>query len=279
LPTPHNHILPTIATVGDLTRRAGELTLTYFRKHLSIADKGHNLGIVTEADLASEKYLKESITGSFPSHAILAEESGMQENSTQSGVIWIIDPLDGTTNFSKGNPYYCVSVAVGVRTGTGCVIERAAIHHPFLNDLYTAERGKGAFLNGNPIHVSTLTEFSQASMTTGFAGNKKERLNYVIRTIEIFQNRILGMRVNGAAALDCCNTARGLFQGFFERNLSPWDLAAGSLILSEAGAVVTDMEGREYHPLTTRDICAANPSLHEQMLETIKIAGPWPGPA
>jgi myo-inositol-1(or 4)-monophosphatase len=279
LPNPHNHILPTIATVGDLTHKAGELTLSYFRKHLSIADKGHDLGIVTEADLASEKLLKNSIAKAFPSHAILAEESGLQESATQSNVIWIIDPLDGTTNFSKGNPYYCVSVAVGVRNGADCVIERAAIHHPFLNDLYTAERGKGAFLNGNPIRVSELSELAQASITTGFAGNKKERLNYVIRTIEIFQNRILGMRVNGAAALDCCNTARGLFQGFFERNLSPWDLAAGSLILSEAGARVTDMEGCEYHPLNTRDICAANPTLHAHMLETIKIAGPWPGPA
>ncbi len=276
---PHNHILPTIATVAGLTRDAGNLTLSYFRKHLSVANKGHDLGIVTEADFASEKLIKNFVTTHFPSHAILAEESGMQESLSPNGVIWIVDPLDGTTNFSKGNPYYCVSVAVGVRNESACVIERAAIHHPFTGDLYTAERGKGAFLNDTPIHVSQITELAESSFATGFAGNKRERLAYVLRTIEIFQNRILGMRVNGAAALDCCNAARGMFQGFFERNLSPWDLAAGSLILAEAGATVTDMEGALFHPLTSRDICAANKILHEKMLETIKLAGPWPGPA
>ncbi len=276
LPPTDNHILPTIATVGDLTRKAGELTLTYFRKHISISDKGDDLGIVTEADLASEKFLKNFIAESFPDHAILAEESGLQLGANQQDPIWIIDPLDGTTNFSKGNPYYCVSVAVGIRTEKQCSIERAAIHHPYTDTLYTAEKGKGTFLNGKPIRVSELSNLSQASFATGFAGNKRERLSYVLRTIELFQNRILGMRINGAAALDLCHTASGVFQGFFERNLSPWDLAAGSLILSEAGAVVTNMEGHFFDCLNDRDICAANPILHAQMLEIIALAGAWP---
>jgi myo-inositol-1(or 4)-monophosphatase len=272
-----NHILPTIATVGDLTKRAGELTLSYFRRQLQIADKGRELGIVTEADLASEKFLKESILAQFPNHAILAEESGLRESPTGGEtVIWIIDPLDGTTNFSKGNPYYCVSVGVGIRRENGCEMNFAAIHHPFLNDLYTAERGKGAFLNGNPITVSPLNDLTQASCATGFAGNKQEKLSYVLRTIEIFQNHILGMRINGAAALDLCNTARGIFQGFFERNLSPWDLAAGSLILQEAGAKLSNMEGEPFDPLSCRDILATNPVLHAEMLKLIQQAGPWP---
>jgi myo-inositol-1(or 4)-monophosphatase len=272
-----NHILPTIATVADLTKRAGELTLTYFRRHLKIADKGWELGIVTEADLASEKLLKEAILTQFPHHAILAEESGMREcESRENSVIWIIDPLDGTTNFSKGNPYYCVSVGVGIRNGNSCVMELSAIYHPFSGDLYTAEKGKGAFLNGAPITVSLIEDLSNASCATGFAGNKNAKLTHVLRTIEIFQNNILGMRINGAAALDLCNTARGMFQGFFERNLSPWDLAAGSLILQEAGAVVTDMEGNPFDTLRCRDILAANPVLHKRMLELIASAGPWP---
>lgn len=274
----HNHILPTIATVGDLTCEAGNLTLNYFRKHIAISDKGHDLGIVTEADLASENLIKSFIVSQYPNHAVLAEESGLQENKTQLGPIWIVDPLDGTTNFSKGNPYYCVSVAVGIREeNTECDIRLAAIYHPFTGDLYTAEKGKGAFLNGVPIHVSPVTKLNEASFATGFAGNKREKLTYVLRTIELFQNRIMGMRINGAAALDCCNAARGMFQGFFERNLSPWDLAAGSLILSEAGATVTDMEGNPFKPLTSKDICAANSILHEQMLEVLGLAGEWPG--
>lgn len=273
-----NHILPTITTVGDLAKRAGELTLTYFRSQHKIADKGWELGIVTEADLASEKFLKDAILTQFPEHAILAEESGMREcESRENSVIWIIDPLDGTTNFSKGNPYYCVSIGVGVRAGTFCVMELAAISHPFSGDLYTAQRGKGAFLNGVPLGVSLLEDLASVSCATGFAGNKNARLAHVLRIIEIFQNNILGVRVNGAAALDLCNTARGMFQGFFERNLSSWDLAAGSLILEEAGAKVTDMEGNQFDTLRCRDILAANPALHQKMLNLINLAGPWPG--
>lgn len=269
--TPDGLILPPAGVLAELARTAGEVTLQYFRASPATRDKGGNLGIVTEADLASEKVILDFIRANFPEHAILAEESGMHGSATVPApqAIWIVDPLDGTTNFSKGNPYYCVSIAVAIRTGPHCEVMRAAIHHPATGDTYVAARGEGATVNGVPLSISAQPELARASLVTGFAGNKGASLREVVEAMYTFQDRILGVRVNGAAALDLAMTARGIFDGFYERNLSPWDTAAGALLLAESGAKVTNFKGQPFHALRDDAIVAANAGLHEQILRVL----------
>lgn len=248
--------LPELAFVGELASRAGELTLSYFRRQFKVDEKEGDLGLVTEADLASEAFLKSEIAQRFPQHVFLGEESGWSEAAREGQVVWIIDPIDGTTNFSKGNIYYCISVACGVfRTGR-FVPQRVSIFHPGTGDLYLASRGQGATVNGQPIRVQAGPDPRRWSLTTGFSSNKGPSLHGVIQCIEKMQNRILGLRINGAAALDLALTARGVFNGFFESRLSSWDMAAGVLLIEEAGGVVVNYEGQPFDVLNDKHIVA-----------------------
>lgn len=258
----------------QLIQKAGASTLHYFQKNFIITEKSGDQGIVTEADFHSENLIKNEIHTLFPNHDILAEESGLTKYSTlneNTFPTWIIDPLDGTTNFSKGNPYYCVSIAFGYTTNGRFKAQIGAIYQPTTNSLYFAEKGKGTFYNGNQIYISQLKEFRMASITTGFSSNKGEALVPLTKTILAIQNKSLGLRINGAAALDLAHTARGISQGFYETPLAPWDTAAGSLLIEEAGGIVTNFAGKEFCPIQDRGIIASSPQLFDELFNTIKI--------
>lgn len=248
--------LPELQFVGELAKQAGQLTLKYFRQQIRIDEKAGDLGLVTEADVASETFLKGEIAKKYPEHVFLGEETGWSSEAAEGQVVWIIDPIDGTTNFSKGNIYYCISVACGVIQGGRFQPQRVAIYHPGTGDLYCAARGAGATVNGQAMQVSAGSEPRRWSVTTGFSSNKGESLSGVIRCIEIMQNRILGVRINGAAALDLALTARGVCNGFFESRLSAWDMAAGALLVEEAGGMVVNYEGQPFDVLKDKHIVA-----------------------
>lgn len=275
--------LPELNWVADLAQSAGALTLEYFRKSFGVADKGSNLGLVTDADLASEAHIKQKISASFGNHVILGEETGWSQAAHEGQLVWIVDPIDGTSNFSKGNPFYCVSISCGMFSEGWFVPLRAAIFQPATRDIYTAGRGLGAWCNGQRLTVSPNASDPQRwSVATGFSSNKGESLSGVIRCIEIMQNEILGMRINGAAALDLALTARGVFDGFFESRLSPWDMAAGELIIREAGGTVVNYQGEPFNALTDKNIVAGPQHIVAyllQMLERVRTQltnSAWP---
>ncbi len=265
---------PSVQQIGELAKAAGQLTSTYFRRHIRVDEKSGDLGLVTEADIASEKFLKLEIAKNFPSHRVLGEESGWSNGGSselpqEGDIVWILDPIDGTTNFSKGNIFHCISVACGRMVDGKFVCERAAIYQPGTLDLYTAGRGLGAHVNGQPIQVIAGPDVRRWSVATGFSSNKGESLRGVLRCIEEFQNRILGVRINGAAALDLALTARGVFNGFFESRLSAWDMAAGDLIVREAGGVTLNYEGRPFDVLNDKHIVAGPSQVVSFLLETL----------
>jgi myo-inositol-1(or 4)-monophosphatase len=268
------HDFPSVQQIGGLAQAAGELTVTYFRRQIRVDEKSGDLGLVTEADVASEQFLKAEIARQFPTHRVLGEESGWSNGGStevpkEGDIVWILDPIDGTTNFSKGNIFHCISVACGKISAGKFVCERAAIYQPATQDLYTAGRGLGAQVNNGTIVVHAGPDVRRWSVATGFSSNKGDSLHGVIRCIEEFQNRILGVRINGAAALDLALTARGIFNGFFESRLSAWDMAAGDLIVREAGGVVLNYEGQPFDVLKDKHIVAGPSHVVSFLLETI----------
>ena len=257
--------------ICSLIQNAGQLTLSFFQKNFEITEKSDNQGIVTSADFASEELIKTKIHESFPDHDILAEESGMERfSSSDSKYLWLIDPLDGTTNFSKGNPYYCISIAFGEVKDKRFFPKLAAVYQPTTNSLFFAEKNKGAFLNNSRIQTSPLNQFKLASFATGFSSNRGKSLTPLVQIIESIQNKCLGIRINGAAALDLANSARGTIQGFYETPLAPWDTAAGALLMTEAGGKVTNFFGEEFCPLNDRGIIATNKFLYDELFTIIK---------
>jgi myo-inositol-1(or 4)-monophosphatase len=263
--------MPNQKFICDLIQEAGELTLSYFQKNFEVTEKSDNQGIVTSADFASENFIKKQIHNEFPTHGILAEESGMEKYSnSENEYLWIIDPLDGTTNFSKGNSYYCISIAFGKVTNKRFSPILAAVYQPTTKKLFFAEKNKGTFLNGQKIKTSSLNQFKLASFATGFSSNKGESLKECLNSIYNIQNSCLGVRINGAAALDLANTSYGIIQGFYEVPLAPWDTAAGALLVLEAGGKVTNYAGENFCPLNDRDIIACNIELYNEIFSKIK---------
>lgn len=220
--------------------------------------------LVTEADTQSERIIVDAITTSFPGHRILAEE-GTSAGGTGE-YRWIIDPLDGTTNFAHQYPLYCVSIAVE-RAGETLV---GVVYAPYMDELFVAVRGQGATLNGAPIHTSGVTELIGGLLCTGFpyrldgpTGNNLTHWgNFVLRT--------QATRRDGAAALDLCYVAAGRFDGFWELNLQPWDIAAGALMVQEAGGALTDAYGNPYR-VEGHDVVASNGHLHPAMLDVLAL--------
>jgi myo-inositol-1(or 4)-monophosphatase len=220
--------------------------------------------LVTEADKRSEQIIVDAITGRFPDHRILAEEGTSTGGS--GAYRWIIDPLDGTTNFAHQYPLYCVSIAVE-RGGETLV---GVVYAPYMDELFVAVRGQGATLNGAPIHVSGVTELIGGLLCTGFpyrldgpTGNNLSNWgNFVLRT--------QATRRDGAAALDLCYVGAGRFDGFWELNLQPWDIAAGALIVQEAGGTITDAYGKPF-TVEGHDVVASNGHLHQQMLDVLAM--------
>jgi myo-inositol-1(or 4)-monophosphatase len=222
------------------------------------------IDLVTEADRGSEKAILGAIQSHFPGHAVLAEESGSSE--TVSEYLWIIDPLDGTTNYANRLPFYAISIAFAVRAETrfGLVL------NPVSGELFTAHLAQGACLNGHPIATSAVRSVADSLLATGFPYNLHECHPSILQRFSRCLMASLGVRRLGSAALDLCFVACGRFSGFWEENLKPWDTAAGSLIAAEAGAAVTDFSGQAHQP-AMKEILATNGRIHPEMLELLKL--------
>ncbi|MFZ9136645.1 MAG: inositol monophosphatase family protein [Hylemonella sp.] len=233
---------------------------------------------VTEVDQASEDTIIETLLTAYPGHGIWAEESGREHGAKDSEFVWIIDPLDGTTNFIHGFPVYCISIALSVRGK----IEQAVIYDPTRNDLFTATRGRGAYLNDRRIRVSKRTDLKQCLVSTGFPFRKGDDFSKYLAMMSEVMQRTAGLRRPGAAALDLAYVAAGYADGFFETGLSPWDVAAGSLLVTEAGGLVGNLTG-EADFLEQKECLAGNPRIYGQLVGLLgkysKFAGMADKPA
>jgi len=247
-------------------RAAGRIHLQRLNR-IKVTRKTNAIDLVTEADRESEQAVIRTLNRAFPDHAILAEESGT--NARLSEHRWIIDPLDGTTNFAHGFPMFCVSIAYE-RRGR---VELAVVFDALKRELFVAARGRGARLNARPIHVSATPSLELALLATGFPYDRRERRNFYFTFWEAFMMRTQGVRRTGSAALDLCYVACGRVDAFWEFGLQPWDVAAGALIVAEAGGRVTNLDGSVLD-LNARKILASNGKLHRPMRETIAKA--WP---
>ena len=247
-------------------RDAGAILIDRLGRALQVSNKG-DIDLVTEADLASEKLIIERIKSHYPRHAILAEESGATEGveaeSGKSEWKWIIDPLDGTTNYAHGYPCFCVSIALQ-RAGA---IEVAVIYDPTRDELFAAERGQGASLNGRRVRVSRVEHLNSAMLCTGFTYNVRERPNFA-RDFANFTMEAQAVRRDGSAAIDLAYVACGRFDGFWEDGLSAWDIAAGVLLIEEAGGRVTDFTGGALNIFTPK-VLASNGLVHDAMMRVL----------
>ncbi len=247
----------------ETARDAGQLLLEKFGRKINIMKKG-DINLVTEADLASEHLIIERIKSYYPKHSILAEESGEAVMGGENTWKWIIDPLDGTTNFAHGYPCFCVTLAL---EHDGEIVIGVTFD-PTRNELFAAERGKGASLNNKPIRVSEAEDLGNALLVTGFPYDFRERPDFS-RHFSEFLLRSRGVRRDGSAAIDLAYVACGRFDGFWEDGLNPWDVAAGVLLIEEAGGQVTYYDGSPYS-IYEPPICASNGLLHSQMLDVLK---------
>ena len=232
--------------------------------HISQTRKKGVIDLVTEADTSSEECILQVIRTAFPNHSILAEESGQE--ARDEALVWIIDPLDGTTNFAHQIGWYAVSIAFSV---AGKVVVGVVLN-PVTGELFTAAHGRGAKCNNHSIKVSSVSYVSDSLLASGFPYNIRENLNPIISRFKRCLNASQGIRRMGSAALDLCYVACGRFEGFWEENLKPWDTAAGVLIAREAGAHVTDFSGRPY-PIEGDETLATNGRIHEEMLKLLRL--------
>ena len=240
-------------------RDAGAILVDRLGRALQVSNKG-DIDLVTESDLASEKLIIERIKSHYPRHAILAEESG--ETEFVPGTTdwkWIIDPLDGTTNYAHGYPCFCVSIGLE-HAGS---IEIAVIYDPMRDEVFAAERGQGATLNGRRIRVSDVEDLNSAMLCTGFPYNVRERPNFA-RDFANFTMEAQAVRRDGSAAIDLAYIACGRFDGFWEDGLNAWDVAAGVLLIEEAGGLVTDFAGEKLNIYTPK-VLASNGLVHNAM--------------
>ncbi len=243
---------------------AGAKELTrFFNGSFTVQSKATINDLVTEADHASEKAIFKVIQDNHPDHFILSEETG--ELAQDSPIKWIIDPIDGTINFANGIPICCVSIGV---EENGVMI-MGAVYNPFMNEMFFAERGKGATLNDKKITVSDKTDLLRSCLVTGFPYQYLDTENGPLQIFEKLIRKAIPVRRLGSAALDLCWTAAGRFDGFYEHKLQAWDSAAGYLIVEEAGGRVTDLKGNAYNPYQP-GIIATNGKIHDQLLALVK---------
>jgi myo-inositol-1(or 4)-monophosphatase len=252
-----------LAIAVDAARQAGQVLQECARTGFCVEHK-NVINLVTDADCRAEQRIIDVIQKAFPSHRILAEERGLAQPSP-SPYQWVIDPLDGTTNFAHGFPAYCVSIGVE-HEGRGLI---GVVFDPTRDELFTARRGKGAFLNNAPITVSTADQLDRALLVTGFAYDIRDTPNNNLDHFVRFALKTQGLRRTGTAALDLCYVASGRFDGFWEVTLNPWDMAAGIVILEEAGGKVTNFRG-ETHSIYGKQLVASNGRIHRAMLDVLQ---------
>jgi myo-inositol-1(or 4)-monophosphatase len=248
-------------TAIDAAKSAGLLLKRNIGRRHTIEFKGV-IDVVTEMDIKAEDMIMKTIKARFPEHGILTEESFEQKSG--SGYRWIIDPLDGTTNYSHGFPIFCVSIALE-REGE---IILGVVFNPMLNELFTAEKGKGAYLNNKRIRVSGISELTKSLLATGFPYDVRTSRDNNISHFANFAVRAQAIRRAGSAALDMCYVACGRFDGFWELKLKPWDTAAAMLIIKEAGGIVTDFKGSAFS-LYSGETLASNGLVHDEMIEIL----------
>ena len=230
---------------------------------LKVGTKGPN-DFVSVVDQAAEQAIIDILLEAYPSHAVLAEESGRERGHRTSEYLWIIDPLDGTTNFLHGLPVYAVSIALAHRGQ----VQQAVVYDPTRNDLFYASRGRGAFLNDRRLRVSRRTRISDSLIGTGFPFRKGDNFKRYVKMFEEVMQSCAGLRRPGAAALDLCYVAAGYYDAFFETGLSPWDVAAGSLMITEAGGLVGNFTG-EADFLYQREVVAGTPRVYGQLVQLL----------
>ena len=242
--------------IFPLAKGAGEIQLAYFRgDDLGIETKSNAYDVVTRADKESEAYIVQAILGRYPGHGILGEEGGVM-GTAGSDYRWVIDPLDGTTNFASGLPVFCVSIAL--EHHKEAVI--GVVFAPRLGECFHAVKGAGAWLNGQPIRCSGKTELSKAVVATGMPYDRNDNTDNNLDEISRMALRVRGIRRMGSAAIDLCYTAAGFLDAYWELNLNRWDVAAGQLIAEEAGAIIEPLRSDRNH-----SILASNPGLHATM--------------
>lgn len=249
----------------NTAREAGVVLLENLGKVKEIEFKAKN-SLVTEVDKLSEEIIISNIKKSFPSHAIFAEESG--RDSETSDYLWLIDPIDGTTNYAHAYPFFSVSIALEVDGQ----VEVGLVYDPVKDEMFTAKKGEGAFLNGKPITVSKSHSIEHCHVCTGFMHEVEWMVEANIKHFGNFIRRARAVRRDGSAALDLCYVACGRFDGFWELGLNPWDTAAAVLILKEAGGHVCTFTGNEYN-IYMKEILASNSIVHDQMIEILALEG------
>lgn len=263
-PLSKDTLLEAAVTAG---REAGSLLLNYAVGGFRVEYK-NPINLVTDADRAAEQCVIDHIRSRFPSHRFLAEERGRVEQAP-SPYLWIIDPLDGTTNFAHGYPTYCVSI--GLEYQGRCIL--GVIYDPSRDELFTAMEQSGAQLNGRSIHVSETTALGNSLLVTGFAYDIRETPRNNLDHFCNFALKAQGLRRTGSAALDLCYVAAGRFDGFWEVRLNPWDMAAGAVIVREAGGRLTDFSGKDLS-IYEQELVASNGQIHEAMLGVINHSLP-----
>jgi len=266
--TDHPSFLPAMSAIA---REAGALILGYFHQKLKIEYKG-DADLVTAADRASEKLIRERVAEHFPSHDVLGEEQGLNDRGGEYR--WYVDPLDGTTNFAHGYPVFCVSLGLERRSSERRALEHegssvarlvaGVVYDPTRDELFSAEAGGGAHLNGQPMRVSQIAQLKECLVATGFPSHKRHK-NPNIHFYHEITLRTHGVRRAGSAALDLCNVASGRFDGFWEFNLNPWDTAAGVLIVEESGGRVTRFDGSAFL-LDSSETLASNGLVHDALV-------------
>jgi myo-inositol-1(or 4)-monophosphatase len=257
---------PTLEMLAELARAAGEMLRAGYEGDHQIDYKGL-IDLVTEVDHQSEAYLLGEIQRRCPGQRILAEESGSVGTGEEG--LWLIDPLDGTVNYAHGVPFFCVALAYA----RGSATELGAVYDPLRDELFTARRGEGAWVNGRRLRVSQAVDLQRSLLVTGFPYDSRnlrgDNYDYYARLGKLSQ----GVRRLGSAALDLCYVGAGRFDGYWELKLNPWDMAAGGLIAAEAGALVTDVDGGPRY-MDTLSILAAPPAIHARILEILGRSRP-----
>lgn len=267
-------LTPHMTVMQNAAQKAAKRLLRDFNEveQLQVSIKGPG-DFVSQADLRAEATLKEELNKARPGYAFLMEESGASGSENWSWR-WVVDPLDGTTNFLHGVPHWCISIALERRLPSGDgEIAAAMIYNPVVDEMFWAERGAGAFLNERRLRVSARRELKDSLFATGipFAAVSPQRRLAFARTLGVLMPQVAGIRRFGAAALDLAWVAAGRYDGYWELGLKPWDMAAGILLVREAGGFVTDAAGKESTMQETlgNDVVAANPHMHKRLLEVV----------